>query len=180
MAKSHKILIYAEGESEVLFFNLFVKKYIKDKYSINIECHQGDLPSFKRKIKRGLYAKYKNIFVLRDLKTQREGYQNYYCITEMKDDFTKKNGNKFLGKLERSYVFIVVCNEIESWALTCDKNTDNRNEKHIEEIYSLLKCNSKVPCMQKYIQKLNRKELSFDLSKNKSFKYFMDKLILCN
>ena len=179
MAKSHRVLIYVEGESEEILFNQYLKGYIKNKYEINIECQKGDIPSFKRKISRGLYSDYKEIFILRDLKTEKIGYQNYHCIANMKSDFTTKKTNKFLGNIGRSYEFIVVCNEIESWILTFDKNTNNRSEKHIQEIYLKLNCNKKVPCMKKYISKIKRDELKFDVDKNFSFKYFIDKLKLC-
>ena len=126
-----------------------------------------------------MYSDYKEIFVLRDLKTEKKGYINYYCIENMKSDFKTKKEKRFLGNIGRSYEFIVVSNEIESWALTFYKKTNNRNEKHIEEIYFKLECNKKVPCMKKYVSKMKRGELIFDVNKNKSFKYFMDKLILC-
>jgi hypothetical protein len=179
MAKSHKVLIYVEGESEEILFNQYLKKYIKDNHSINIECQKGDIPSFKRKIKQGLYLDYKEIFILRDIKTQMQHNLDYPCITKMKEDFTTLKTTKFIGNIGRSYEFIVVCNEIESWILTFKKNTNNRSEKHIQEIYTELNCNKKVPCMKKYVTRLKRDELVFDITNNKSFKYFMDKLILC-
>ena len=95
MAKSHKVLVYVEGKSEVIFFKQYFNKYIKDNYDINIECIEGDITSFKRNIQRGLYFDYKEIFVLRDLKTEKKGYINYYCIENMKNDFTTKGKRDF-------------------------------------------------------------------------------------
>ncbi|MDD2906572.1 MAG: hypothetical protein PHH41_08050 [Sulfurimonas sp.] len=179
MSKINKILIYTEGESELILFNQYLKKYFKNNYNIETECQSGDIPSFKRKISRNMFFDYKQIFILRDLKTELKGIINYPCITKMKHDYTTKTDKRFLGNIGRSYEFIVVCNEIESWTLTFKKITNNRNEKHIQEIYKELNCNNKVKCMQKIVQKLNNGELTFKISDNSSFKYFVDKLELC-
>ncbi len=175
MSKSDKILIYVEGESEVIFFNQYFKKYLKERYDIFIECQKGDIPSFKRKVD-DFYSGYKEIFILRDLKTQKDGNQDYFCIESMKKDFTTQKDKKFIGDIGRSYKFIVVCNEIESWILTYKKQTNNRSESHYKELFKELKCSKKPPCMKKYIAKLKRNQLVFDISKNKSFQYFIDEL----
>jgi len=179
MAKSHKVLVYVEGKSEVIFFKQYFNKYIKDNYDINIECIEGDITSFKRNIQRGLYFDYKEIFVLRDLKTEKKGYINYYCIENMKNDFTTKREKRFLYNIGRSYKFIVVSNEIESWALTYKRETNNRSECHYREMYTEFNCSKKTLCMKRYTDKLKKEELKFEINNNKSFKYFMDKLILC-
>jgi len=179
MSKANKVLIYVEGESEVVLFKQYLNKYIKDSYNIQTECQKGDISSFKRKV-GDFYNEYKEIFVLRDLKTQKTGYLDYKCITDMKNDFTTKKDKKFIGNIGRSYKFIVVCNEIESWALTCKRQTNNRNECHYKELFTDLNCgNKKPPCMKKYVDKLKKGELIFDTSKNKSFKYFLDELNKC-
>ncbi len=179
MAKSDKVLIYVEGASEVVFFNQYLKKYLKENYDISIECQEGDIPSFKRKV-NDFYSDYKEIFILRDLKTQKDGNQDYFCIESMKSDFTTKNDKKFIGNIGRSYKFIVVCNEIESWVLTYKRQTDNRNESHYKELFKELKCSKKPSCMKKYIAKLKKNQLVFDISKNKSFQYFINELQKCN
>lgn len=180
MSKNNRILIYVEGESEAVFFNQYMKQYLKHHYGINIECQAGDIPSFKRKVTRGMYSDYKQIFVLRDLKTQRLGYQDYHCVTNMKSDFTTQSGNKFVGKIGRSYKFIVVCNEIESWALTFKRSTNNRSERHYSELFEYLRCgDKKPPCMKKYVDKLKKGEVSLEISNNKSFEYFINELQKC-
>ncbi len=178
MSKSNKVLIYVEGKSEILFFKGYLKQYIKEKYNINLDCQQGDIPSFKRKVK-DFYGEYKEIFILRDLKTQKKDYIDYYCITNMKKDFTICKDKKFIGDIGRSYKFIVVCNEVESWLLTQWKETDNRSEKHIQELYKKLNCNDKIKCMQKYTQQLKQGKINFNIDKNKSFKYFINELVKC-
>lgn len=179
MSKTNKVLIYVEGPSEVTLFKQYLNNFIKENYEIEIECQAGDIPSFKRKV-GDFYSEYKEIFVLRDLKTQKTGYQDYFCIESMKSDFTTKNEKKFIGNIGRSYKFIVVCNEIESWALTYKRQTNNRSECHYKELFSDLKCGTKKPpCMKKYVDKLKKGELIFDTSKNKSFEYFINELIKC-
>jgi len=179
MAKSNKFLIYVEGESEVVLFKQYFNKYIKDTYGIQLECQQGDIPTFKRYVQRGLYSDYKEIFVLRDLKTQQQGYVDYFCITNMKNDFTTKNTKKFIGNIGRSYKFIVVCNEIESWLMTHRKQTNNRSEKHIKELFNDFKCKKKPECVKKVVSKVKKGEINIDISKNNSLKYFIDKLVEC-
>lgn len=178
MSKNNKILVYVEGESEVVLFKEYLNSYIKDKYGIVIECQKGDIPTFKRKVK-DFYSDYKEVFVLRDLKTQQQGNHDYQCITNMKRDYTTKNERRFLGHIDRSYKFIVVCNEIESWVLTHKKQTNNRGECHYRELFEELKCPKKVPCMKKLVSKLKKNEYMFDVERNKSFKYFMDELVKC-
>ena len=179
MPKTHKFLIYVEGDSEIVFFNQYFNKYAKDNLDINLECQQGDIPTFKRYIKRGMYNDYKEIFVLRDLKTQKDGYIDYSCITNMKSDFVTKNTNKFIGNIGRSYKFIIVCNEIESWLLTHKKQTNNRSEKHIKELFMDFECTKKPECIKKIVAKIKRNEIKINIDNNKSLQYFIKKLKEC-
>lgn len=179
MSKSEKILVYVEGESEEVLFKQYLNQYIKNTYGILLECQKGDIPSFKRKVK-DFYNDYKEIFILRDLKTQLNGMIDYPCITKMKQDYTTKNEKRFLGNIGRSYKFIVVCTEIESWLLTHRKNTNNRSEKHIQELFTEFNCSKKPPCVKKVVDKLKKGNINpLDITKNKSFKYFIDELVKC-
>ncbi len=80
-------------------------------------------------------------------------------------------------ELKSKFYLFVICNEIESWFLTFDRDTNNlSNDK--KELMKLWSLKSEPQIVQKMIKELKRGTIELDFTRNKSLEYFIDKLKL--
>ena len=184
--KSNKntILLIVEN-SEKDFFNLYFREYLKTNHQINIEC-EGSGKSNKckilhfekitKRINRALGKEgYKSVFLMLDLKTNCTNTgRNHTCLVKLKNEYEHKY--KIEKELKNRFKLFVVCNEIESWFLTINKNTNNVNDDHKKELMSFLKVSSEPQIVQKIIKELKAGTYTLNFSHNSSFEYFIKKL----
>jgi hypothetical protein len=98
-------------------------------------------------------------------------------LVELKKEyFPKYNIDKALR--DRFYLF-VICNEIESWFLTINKNkkhTNNPTENHKKEMMNFFNVRNEKEIVEKMLAELKKGSISLDFSKNTSLQYFIKKL----
>ena len=181
------ILIIVEN-SEVEFFNKYLKKLLKEKNTILIRCESSgnkntcEILNFKKITKRVNYAlieeKYKAVFLLIDLKTNcRKTNKNHKCLIKLKKEYLPEY--KIEENFKNNFYLFVVCNEIESWFLTIDpnrSNTNNISEDHKKEIKLYLNIKKERAIVDKITKGLINKEFQLNFSKNKSLEFFINKL----
>lgn len=182
--KEDKILLIVEN-SEADFFNQYFKNYIRDKYNILIDCEPSgrgnkcEIANGNRMTKRIIEALdkefYKAVFLMLDLKTKCFTTESTHtCLVELKNEYLPKY--KIDKKFSEQFYLFVVCNEIESWFLTIDKNTDSVHKNHKKELMDFLKVKSEPQIVQKMIKELKAGRYELDISKNSSLAYFIEKL----
>ena len=184
---SDKILLIVEN-SEKEFFQRYFNQFIEDNYAIKIvakssgsgdKCDITNFTKISKKIELFLKTdNYKAVFIMIDLDSKCfQSKRNHNCLVELKKEYLPKYTiDKNLK--ERFYLF-VVCNEIESWFLTINKNkkhTNNSSEDHKKEIKKLLNVNSEKQIVENILAKLSKGILVLDPSKNKSLQHFIKKL----
>jgi len=184
---SEKILLIVEN-SEELFFQQYFNRFIEKKYGIKIvvkssgagnKCDITNFNKMQKKIENFLQKdNYKAIFIMIDLDSKCfQSERNHNCLVELKNEyFPKYSIDK--GLRERFYLF-VVCNEIESWFLTIDKNkkhTNNPYEDHKKELMNRFKVQSEPQLVQRILQELEQGKVELDFSKNNSLQHFIKKL----
>ena len=178
------ILLIVEN-SEVDFFNEYFKTYLKENYQINIKCESSgssnkcNILNFRKMTNRVNEAldkdEYQSVFLMLDLKTNcRPSNQNHTCLIELKNEY--KAEYKIKESLKNRFYLFVVCNEIESWFLTIDKNTNNIYDNHKKELMNLLKVSSEPQVVQKMIKGLKSGTYRLNFSYNSSLDYFIEKL----
>jgi len=181
---SSKILLIVEN-SEVDFFRLYFNQYIKDNYDISIKCESSGINNkceitnydkMNKRIKRAIEKEdFKAVFLMLDLNTKCAKTQNnHICLIELKEEYLPRY--KIKKELQDRFYLFVVCNEIESWFLTIDKDTNNPYQDHKKELKKFLNVDSEPKIVQKMIKELKSGRYKLDFSKNKSLKYFIEKL----
>lgn len=187
ISKSDKILLIVEN-SEEIFFNGYLKEYLKNNHKIYIDCQKSgsnnkcEIQNFNkmnRKIVEAIDDGYKAVFLMIDLDTQclRSDF-NYDCLVELKKDYEPKY--KIPNEVKDRFYFFIVCREIENWFLTIDENqkgiTDSiKNAK--EKLAKFLKTKeSEIEMVQKVTNELNRESYKLNFEKNKSLIHFINKL----
>lgn len=182
--KEDRILLIVEN-SEADFFNQYFKNYLKDKHNILIDCEPSgrgnkcEIANGNRMTKRITEAldreHYKAVFLMIDLKTKCFTTENTHtCLVELKNEYLPKY--KVDKALSEQFYLFVVCNEIESWFLTINKETNNVHINHKKELMEFLKVNSEPQIVQKMIKELKSGNYELDFSKNSSLAYFIEKL----
>lgn len=181
---SDTILLIVEN-SEVEFFKQYFNHYLYENYSIKVDaqtsgsgdkCKITDFKGMVRKIETALRIdNYKAVFVMIDLDSKCFYQQgNHKCLKRLKEEYLPKYTVAKEFK-ERFYLF-AVCNEIESWFLTINKNTNNPHDNHKKELMQQFKANSETDIVNKMIQELKTNKYQLDFSKNSSLQFFIDKL----
>ncbi len=183
-SNSDTILLIVEN-SEADFFNSYFKKYLKDEYNISIKCvssgssNKCEILNFRKmtnKINEALNNElYKAVFLMLDLKTNCSlTNQNHTCLVKLKNEYESKY--KIEQRVKNQFHLFIVCNEIESWFLTINKNTNNISEDHKKELIKLLEVNCEPQIVQKMIKELSSGKYVLDFSKNDSLEYFIKKI----
>jgi len=187
-SKQDTILLIVEN-SEVKFYNKYFKIFLKEKYQINIEsissgkagqCEISNGSKMSKKIHASLLDDgYKAVFIMIDLDSKcYNSEQNHNCLIKLKQEYLPKY--KIKKELKDRFYLFVVCNEIESWFLTIDKNknnTNNPNEDHKKELKKFLKnIRSEKDIIDEMIRRLRDKQEQLDFSKNKSLQFFINQL----
>ncbi len=184
---SDRILLIVEN-SEKEFFQQYFNHFITENYNIKIvtkssgsgdKCEITNFKKMSRKIEAFLTKDdYKAVFVMIDLDSQCFGIeQNHNCLVKLKEEYQPKYSIK-KDLRDRFYLF-VVCNEIESWFLTIDKNkkhTNNSNENHKKEMMKLFNVRNEKEIVEKMLAELRKGTISLDFSKNNSLLHFIKKL----
>ena len=184
---SDKILLIVEN-SEKVFFQSYFNHFIEENYAIRVvtkssgsgdKCEITNFQKMSRKIEAFLQKdNYKAVFIMIDLDTKCFGSEkNHNCLVKLKQEYLPKyNIQKSLK--DRFYLF-VVCNEIESWFLTMDKNkkhTNNPTENHKKEMMKLFNVRNEKEIVEKMLAELKKGSISLDFSKNTSLQHFIKKL----
>ena len=187
LGNSDKILLVVEN-SEKLFFQGYFNHFIEDNYSIRVavkssgsgdKCEITNFKKMSRKIESFLIKDmYKAVFLMIDLDSKCfYSERNHNCLVELKKEyFPKYNIDKALR--DRFYLF-VICNEIESWFLTINKNkkhTNNPTENHKKEMMNFFNVRNEKEIVEKMLAELKKGSISLDFSKNTSLQYFIKKL----
>ncbi|CAA6814811.1 MAG: Unknown protein [uncultured Sulfurovum sp.] len=183
-SKEDRTLLIVEN-SEADFFNQYFKNYLKDNHNILIDCEASgrgnkcEIANGNRMTKRITEALdreyYKAVFRMIDLKTKCFTNENTHtCLVELKKEYLPKY--QIEKKFSKQFYLFVVCNEIESWFLTIDKESNNVYKNHKKELMAFLKVKSEPQIVQKMIKELRHGTYELDFSKNSSFQYFIEKL----
>jgi hypothetical protein len=118
---------------------------------------------------------YRAVLLMLDLKTKCFTNENTHtCLLELKKEYLPKY--QIDKKLSSQFHLFVVCNEIESWFLTIDKDTNNVHQNHKKELMEFLKVKSEPQIVQKMIKELKSGRYELKPDKNDSFIYFIEKL----
>ncbi|CAA6826296.1 MAG: Unknown protein [uncultured Sulfurovum sp.] len=186
-SKSNTILLIVEN-SEVEFFNKYFKAYLKNEESILVDCIRSSTAG-KCEITNGnkmtnkvhaslLDDGYKAVFIMIDLDTKCfDTERNHDCLLKLKNEYAPRY--KIDKKLEEKFYLFVVCNEIESWFLTIDKNRNNTNsinEDHKKVIKKLFNVQRETDVLDKVLAGLNTGKYQLDFNKNDSLQHFIKKL----
>jgi len=186
-SKSDTILLIVEN-SEIGFFNQYFKAYLKSEKSILIDCIRSSTAGkceitngnkMAKKVNTALLDDgYKAVFLMLDLDTKcHNSEQNHNCLVELKREYLPKYN--IAKELKSRFYLFVVCNEIESWFLTIDKNrthTNNPRENHKKEMKKLFNVKSEKEIVEKMLVELFKGNVALDISKNDSFEHFIKKL----
>jgi len=181
-SNTDKILLIVEN-SEVVFFKQYFNQFLATQYNIKVKTISSgagdkcDITNYNKMSKLiNTQLKYhKAVFLMLDLKTKCiQSERTHTCLKELKKEYLPQykieNDNK-----SRFYLF-VVCNEIESWFLTTQKDTNNPHDNHKKEIKEHFKLSSERDIVAKMIQELKNNKCQLDFSKNSSLQFFIDKL----
>jgi len=178
------ILLIVEN-SEVDFFKQYFNAYLLDKYEVSVKCESSgagnrckitDFGKMNKRIQRAIAKEgYKAVFLMIDLKTKCFINENTHtCLVELKREYLPKY--QINKELKNKFYLFVVCNEIESWFLTIDKDTNSVHTDHKKELMKFLKVNSEPQIVQKMIKELRTGKYKLDFSKNSSLEHFIKKL----
>jgi hypothetical protein len=184
---SNRILLIVEN-SEKEFFQKYFNKFLEREYGLKVDVKSSgsgnkcEITNFKKissKIELFLdIEKYKSVFLMIDLDTKCFGSnRNHNCLIKLKREYLLRY--KIKKELKSRFYLFIVCNEIESWFLTIDKNkkhTNSIHENHKKEIMKLFNVNSEPQIVQRMVRELEREKIKLDISKNKSLQYFIKKL----
>ncbi|CAA6812244.1 MAG: Unknown protein [uncultured Sulfurovum sp.] len=187
-SKEDRILLIVEN-SEADFFNQYFKQYLQEHHHISIDCEPSgrankcEIANGNRMTKRIREAlereRYKAVFLMLDLKTKCHTSENTHtCLVELKREYLPRY--KVEKNFSSQFYLFVVCNEIESWFLTIDKETNNVHKNHKKELMEFLKVKSEPQIVQKMIKELKGGKYQLDFSKNSSLEYFVEKLKVFN
>jgi len=178
------ILLIVEN-SEVAFFNQYFRDYLQTNHQITIKCEPSgssnkcNILNFRKMENRINIALeddgYKSVFLMLDLKTNcRHTNQNHTCLVKLKNEY--QHEYKIKKELKDRFYLFVVCNEIESWFLTIDRDTNNISENHKKDLKDFLNVSSEKQIVDKMIEKLEKGTYTLNFSHNSSFEYFIKKL----
>ena len=182
-----KILLIVEN-SEKEFFRKYFNNYLEKNYHVQVVVESSGtggnckITNFSKMIKlietHLKFNNYKAVFLMIDLDTKcSQTEQNHTCLVELKKEYASKYKIDKLFK-DRFYLF-VVCNEIESWFLTIDKDKKHTNspyEDHKKEMEKMFKVKNPPQIVQRMISELEQGKVELDISKNDSLQYFIKKL----
>jgi len=182
--KKEDILLIVEN-SEEIFFKEYFNNYLKEEYNILVKCESSgsghkckitDFEKMNKRIKRAIEKEgYSAVFLMIDLDTKCfESNVNHTCLVQLKQEYLPKY--KISKELKNKFYLFVVCNEIESWFLTINKNTNNVNVDHKKELMKFLNVKSEPQIVQKMVKELKAKKYELDFSKNSSLQHFIKKL----
>ena len=182
--KKADILLIVEN-SEVEFFRQYFNDYLLREYKISVKCESSgagnrckitNFGKINKRVERAIKKEgYKVVFLMIDLKTKCFTSENTHtCLVELKNEYLPKY--KIDKALKNQFYLFVVCNEIESWFLTIDKDTNSVHQDHKKELMKFLKVNSEPQIVQKMIKELKSGTYELDFSKNSSLQYFIAKL----
>ncbi|MEA2028884.1 MAG: hypothetical protein U9N49_07905 [Campylobacterota bacterium] len=181
---SNTILLIVEN-SEADFFNQYFKGYLEQNYQILIDCEPSAIGNkceitngnrMGRRVNEAIGKEnYKAVVLMMDLKTKCiQSERTHTCLKELKKEYLPKY--QIEKSFKKQFYLFVVCNEIESWFLTINKNTNNPHDNHKKEIMKLFKVNDERQIVAKVIQDLRGENMTLDFSKNSSLQFFIDKL----
>jgi len=184
VSKKSDILLIVEN-SEEIFFKGYFNNYLLKEYGISIKCESSgggnrckitNFGKMNRRIERAIKKEgYKAVFLMIDLKTKCFANETTHtCLVNLKKEYLPKY-NIDKGLRNKFYLFVVV-NEIESWFLTIDKDTNNIYQNHKKELMEFLKVDSEPQIVQKMVKELRGERYKLDILKNKSLEYFIKKL----
>ena len=178
------ILLIVEN-SEVDFFKQYFNTYLLEEYGVSIKCESSgagnrckitNFGKMNKRIERAIAKEgYTAVFLMIDLKTKCFTTETTHtCLVELKREYLPKY--QINKELKNKFYLFVVCNEIESWFLTIDKDTNSVHTDHKKELMKFLKVNSEPQIVQKIIKELRSGKYQLDFSKNSSLEYFIEKL----
>lgn len=168
-----KIGLIVEGDSDKLFFETYFKPKIYKDLIVTSPGKKGTCKILnKDKIKQDVNALLnrgcQKVFILVDLDTQCDKGQQFTCILELKSWY----GNKIqIEKLTNASVTII-SKEIESWMLSAWESSDNKSKEDLKKKFDSEKKLSEDDLVKRFISS----QRDIDKTKNKSLKYFLDKL----
>jgi len=182
--KKEDILLIVEN-SEVKFFKEYFNAYLLKEHDISVKCESSgagnkcEITNFgkmNKRIERAINKEdYKAVFLMIDLKTKCFRTETTHtCLVDLKKEYFPKY--KIDRELKNKFYLFVVCNEIESWFLTIDKDTNDVYSNHKKELMKFLNVNNEPQVVQKMIKELNSGKYELDFSKNSSLGYFIKKL----
>jgi len=183
-SKIANILLIVEN-SEEIFFKQYFNDYLFREYGISIKCESSgakgmckitNFGKMNKRIERAITKEgYKAVFLMIDLKTKCFSNETTHtCLVDLKKEYLPKY--KIDKTLKNKFYLFVVCNEIESWFLSINKNTNSVHEDHKKELMDFLKVKSEPQIVQKMVKELKRGKYQLDFSKNKSLEHFITKL----
>ena len=178
------ILLIVEN-SEVDFFKHYFNGYLLKEYGVSVKCESSgagnkcEITNFgkmNKRIQRAIGKEgFKTVFLMIDLKTKCFTSENTHtCLVELKREYLSKY--RIDKRLKNQFYMFVVCNEIESWFLTIDRDTNSVHTDHKKELMKFLKVNSEPQIVQKMIKELKIGRYELDCFKNSSLSYFIEKL----
>lgn len=168
-----KIGLIVEGDSDKLFFEKYFKPNIYKNMIVTSSGKKGTCKILsKEKIKKDVEALLKRgcekVFILVDLDTQCDKGQQFTCILELKKWYIEKIQ---VNKLSNTFVS-VVSKEIESWMLSAWENSDSKSKEDLKKKFESKKQLSEDDLVKRFISS----KKSIDKTKNKSLKYFLEKI----
>lgn len=184
VSKKADILLIVEN-SEVDFFRQYFNDYLLKAYGVSVKCESSgagnkckitDFGKMNKRIQRAIGKEgFKAVLLMIDLKTKCFTSENTHeCLVELKREYLPKY--KIDKEFKKQFYLFVVCNEIESWFLTIDKDTNSVHIDHKKELMEFLKVNSEPQIVQKMIKELKSGSYELDFSRNSSLGYFIQKL----
>jgi len=187
-----KIGLIVEGDSDKLFFESYFKPNIYKNMIVTSpltsgkkkgQCRIENKQIIHAHIETLIGKKCTHIFILVDLNTQSKEQKKYECVILLKNDYAKNvNLKNFKDKFNNLKV-IVIAQEIESWLYSAWDFSDNKMKKDLNLLFKNIEESKKKRYTSLNEKDLLKKFISYkkpiDLGKNKSLKYFMDKLEQC-
>ena len=178
------ILLIVEN-SEVNFFKQYFNTYLLQEYDISVKCESSgagnkceitNYGKMNKRIERAIRKEgYKAVFLMIDLKTKCfTSETTHTCLVDLKKEYLPKY--EIAKELKSQFYLFVVCNEIESWFLTIEQDTNSVHNNHKKELMEFLKVNTEPQIVQKMIKELKSESYKLDFSKNRSLEYFIEKL----
>ena len=182
--KKADILLIVEN-SEVNFFKQYFNDYLLKEHGISLKCESSgagnkcEITNFgkmNKRIQRAISKEgYNAVFLMMDLKTKCfKTETTHTCWVDLKKEYLPQY--KIDKALKSQFYLFVVCNEIESWFLTIDKDTNSVHQDHKKELMKFLKVKSEPQIVQKMIKELKSNKCKLDFSRNSSLQYFVKKL----